>query len=141
MLCRMTREGYIRPRNRLKSWAEMREDEILGWLPRLDEVILKKDSFLTEAELECRQYHYSKEEIPTTIERDTLFWYEPGRHSKGPEIAGIYLKRVIPKDIQETAYDALHSMKWEKPKMRPEYAPRSSFRALKVNYHLWPTFF
>jgi hypothetical protein len=87
---------------------------------RLDEVVLQKNSFLSDAVIREKHLHsYYDDDIPTTIERDTIFWYERGRYSEDQEIAGLYLKRVIPEPVQFRAYDVLNGFDWHPPH-RPE---------------------
>jgi hypothetical protein len=106
----MTRQRYY---TGLKPWWWMRNEGLL------DEVVLRKDSFLTNAQIMKLNWRYYDKPIPNKIERDTLFWYEPGRHSDGPEIAGIYLKNVIHPDIRRRAFNALDGFEWHPPH-RPE---------------------
>ena len=117
MLGHMTRAAYIRPKKRLKSWAEMRDEQVLDgqhWRRRLEEVILRKDSFVPRNICRDRyKWEYYNGGGLTKVERDTLFWYEPGRYSDEPEIAGIYLKHVIPPLVQERAFDALNGFEWD----------------------------
>lgn len=119
MLGDVTRD-YIRPGTYLKPWFMMRGDD------RLDEVVLKEGSFLPSTTIrdqytprhsktKKRIHKYYDGDGLTAVERDTLFWYEPGRYSDGPEIAGIYLKKVIPKPVQSRAYDVLDGFEWHPP--------------------------
>jgi hypothetical protein len=99
---------------------------VLKHFPRtlhVDHVTLKAESFLSETELKKLKHKYYDGGGLTKIERDTMFWYEPGRHGLRSEVAGLYLKNVIPAPVRDRAFAALEGLEWRPPKKkggRPE---------------------
>lgn len=83
----------------------------------VDEVVLQPESFLSVAEIKKLKHKYypEPEKIPTTITRDTLFWYPPGLYSRDRQIAALYLQRKISQVAQDEALEGFRKMAWEDP--------------------------
>jgi hypothetical protein len=114
-------------RPRYKPWHKLRRDG------ELDEIILRPGQFLSDREIKDKWLHkyYPLPEEATEITRDTIFWYAPGEyklykptHPLQAEMAGIYLKGVLPVSAQEEALKGFEQMNWEEsPPHRPETKP------------------
>lgn len=108
---------------RYKHWQLLRK------AGQLDEVILQPGRFISDKEIRRSwkyKYYARPEDIKDEITRNTLFWYPPGLHKpQSPlqaEIAGIYLKNVLPVKAQEDALVGLADMDWPLPASRKETA-------------------
>jgi hypothetical protein len=92
----------------------------------LDELVLTPGSFLPDSRIKkelLHRYYPRPEAIKTELKRSTIIWHAPGRYTPTPpltrEIAGVYLKGVLSKEVQAKAWYGLEAMKWATPK-RPE---------------------
>lgn len=122
------------PFKKLKPWHLMLKRG------ELKEVTLQPGSFLSDSEIKDKynhKYYPYPERLTTEISESTILWYEKGAHKECPqyvneegeieeyphvlyggeerEIAGIFLKNVIPQDVQDKAFAALEKMKWHGP--------------------------
>jgi hypothetical protein len=99
-----------------KNWQQ------LVYEGKLAQMVLNPGSFISDKEIRKRKlrntYYPDPDAITTTIESDTLFWY-PGKS----EIAGVYLKQRISKELQDLALEGLEQMNWKPPSTRPETIP------------------
>ena len=132
----MTMNTYIKPSNRLKYWEDMLAEG------RLKPEILVEGDFLESNDIR-RTYNVGSEKKSNkknpkkkkkeqavytyytggklkTVTEETLFRYEAGRHSEGQQVAGVYLQKVIPPEVQARAFAALNGLKWEDDPHRPE---------------------
>jgi hypothetical protein len=106
---------------------------------QVDEITLEPDAFVSAHMLKGRLKHqYYNEDsalnrpvLPITVNQDpgnlgTLLWYAPDcgyppLPGRDRLIAGLYLRNVIPPDVQKEAFDALHAACWEPvDEKRPE---------------------
>jgi hypothetical protein len=82
----------------------------------IDQIVLQPGSFLGEKELKALNHRYypAPEVIPTTITRDTLFWY-PDK-----TVAAVYLKNRIGQTAQDEALAGFREFVWTPPTTRGE---------------------
>jgi hypothetical protein len=81
----------------------------------MDQIVLQPESFVARKELKALNHHYypNPDDIPTTLERDTVLWY-PDR-----TVAGVFLKKRISQKAQDEALTGFRELLWAPPK-RPE---------------------
>ncbi len=123
----------VRIQKTLIQWKKMLDHpEKLPEHLRLKEVTLEPGSFLPSRQIETKwQYKYFPEDperLFPTIADSTLFWYPAKAHKYFPhvlykgeqrEIAGVFLKKVIPQSLQDEVYAVMEQMWWRAPG-RPE---------------------
>jgi hypothetical protein len=104
----------------LKPWYQIRE--------RFDEIILKAGD---DAEVKRYRNQYYPKAVTDKIEQDSIFWYEPGRYGQ-TEIAGVFLRGVIPAYVQRATYDALSRLKWRPPRRKETLPAKELQRGGKI---------
>src|ERR1035441_5690597 len=118
----IVRGGHVLRQQRppYKSWHRLLRDR------EFEEIVLEPGRFLSNREINDKwnhEYHPDSTNFET-IEKSTLFWYPPGVYKEYPhvlyggeqrEIAGVFLKSVIPQRIQDEALAGLEKMRGDGP--------------------------